>query len=148
MDGWNTTFLLGRPIFRGYVSFREVNLMRGVIFTTTYSLLFTIHCTNTRVHNRVSVPRVWLSYLNFCHACIAKWHEIQHSYRRGIENWLKRCFPWRFLHGDVCFFLFFLNGKLLLPEKKQKTFVRDSPWTHNIHRTWILRLTQSIHANS
>ena len=23
MDGWNTSFLLGRPIFRGYVSFRE-----------------------------------------------------------------------------------------------------------------------------
>ena len=23
MDGWNTTFLLGRPIFRGYVSFRD-----------------------------------------------------------------------------------------------------------------------------
>ena len=23
MDGWNTTFLLGRPIFRCYVSFRE-----------------------------------------------------------------------------------------------------------------------------
>ena len=23
MDGWNTTFLLGRPIFRGCVSFRE-----------------------------------------------------------------------------------------------------------------------------
>ena len=26
MDGWNTTFLLGRPIFRGHVSFREGNL--------------------------------------------------------------------------------------------------------------------------
>ncbi len=25
MDGWNTTFLLGMPIFRGYVSFREGN---------------------------------------------------------------------------------------------------------------------------
>ena len=25
MDGWNTTFLLERPIFRGYVSFREGN---------------------------------------------------------------------------------------------------------------------------
>ncbi len=25
MDGWNTTFLLGRPIFSGYVSFREGN---------------------------------------------------------------------------------------------------------------------------
>ena len=23
MDGWKTSFLLGRPIFRGYVSFRE-----------------------------------------------------------------------------------------------------------------------------
>ena len=27
MDGWNTTFLLGRPIFRCYVSFRECNLL-------------------------------------------------------------------------------------------------------------------------
>ena len=26
MDGWNTTFLLGRPIFKGYVSFREGTL--------------------------------------------------------------------------------------------------------------------------
>ena len=25
MDGWNTTFLLGKPIFRCYVSFRECN---------------------------------------------------------------------------------------------------------------------------
>jgi len=27
MDGWNISFLLGRPIFRGYVSFTE-----GTIF--------------------------------------------------------------------------------------------------------------------
>ena len=26
MDGWNTSFLLGWPIFRGYVSFRECSL--------------------------------------------------------------------------------------------------------------------------
>ena len=26
MDGWNTSFLLGSPIFRGYVSFRECNI--------------------------------------------------------------------------------------------------------------------------
>ena len=25
MDGWNTSFLLGWTIFRGYVSFRECN---------------------------------------------------------------------------------------------------------------------------
>ena len=35
MDGWKTTFLLGRPIFRGYVSFRECIL---VFFWTTTSL--------------------------------------------------------------------------------------------------------------
>ena len=30
MDGWNTSFLLGWPIFRGYVSFREGKaLIRG-----------------------------------------------------------------------------------------------------------------------
>ena len=26
VDVWNTTFPLGRPIFRGYVSFRECDL--------------------------------------------------------------------------------------------------------------------------
>ena len=34
MDGWNTTFLLGRPIFRGYVSFREGNNSRNTGGTT------------------------------------------------------------------------------------------------------------------
>ena len=29
MDGWKTSFLLGRPIFRGYVSFREGNYIMG-----------------------------------------------------------------------------------------------------------------------
>ena len=29
MDGWKTTFLLGRPIFRGYVSFREGPSIHG-----------------------------------------------------------------------------------------------------------------------
>ncbi len=29
MDGWNTTFLLGRPIFNGYNSFRECRSFRA-----------------------------------------------------------------------------------------------------------------------
>ena len=29
MDGWNTSFLLGWPIFRGYVSFRECIKIHG-----------------------------------------------------------------------------------------------------------------------
>ena len=32
MDGWKTTFLLGRPIFRGYVSFREGTCFFGHIY--------------------------------------------------------------------------------------------------------------------
>ena len=30
MDGWNTTFLLWRPIFRGHVSFREGNVLTSI----------------------------------------------------------------------------------------------------------------------
>ena len=30
MDGWNTSFLLGWPIFRGYVSFTEGNMLIGI----------------------------------------------------------------------------------------------------------------------
>ncbi len=38
MDGWNTSFLLGWPIFRGYVSFREAKraLFQGLVLA--YSL--------------------------------------------------------------------------------------------------------------
>ena len=32
MDGWNTTFFLGRPIFRSYVSFRECTFV-GMLST-------------------------------------------------------------------------------------------------------------------
>ncbi len=32
MDGWNTTFLLGMPIFRGYVSFREGRGRSSIIY--------------------------------------------------------------------------------------------------------------------
>ena len=41
MDGWNTSFLLGWPIFRGYVSFRECNIagnMQETYFFPTYQV--------------------------------------------------------------------------------------------------------------
>ncbi len=34
MDGWKITLLLGRPIFRGYVSFREVNMFKLLEITS------------------------------------------------------------------------------------------------------------------
>ena len=40
MDGWNTTFLLGRPIFRGYVS-----LVSGSV----YSFLFEVLVDSPRI---------------------------------------------------------------------------------------------------
>ena len=38
MDGWNTSFLLGRPICRGYVSFREGNYYWRHLFFTSMSI--------------------------------------------------------------------------------------------------------------
>ena len=35
MDGWNTTFLLGWPIFRGYVSFREGRVVIVILMVLT-----------------------------------------------------------------------------------------------------------------
>ena len=38
MDGWNTSFLLGWPICRGYVSFREGNYYWRDLFFTSMSI--------------------------------------------------------------------------------------------------------------
>ena len=40
MDGWNTTFLLGRSIFRGYVSFREGKLPTFHSMNPSFFFLF------------------------------------------------------------------------------------------------------------
>ena len=39
MDGWNTTFLLGKLIFRGYVSFREGRFLKD--FISMFKSLYT-----------------------------------------------------------------------------------------------------------
>ncbi len=49
MDGWNTTFLLGRPIFRGYVSFRE-----GILYKLFVSRVGPVNYHRT--HSRVDQP--------------------------------------------------------------------------------------------
>ena len=53
MDGWNTTFLLGRSIFRGYVSFREGTYKHSCLMEVPgskgkhYILSFTMNLTDT-----------------------------------------------------------------------------------------------------
>ena len=37
MDVWNTSFLLGRPIFRCYVSFRECTFSQGILYLDNFS---------------------------------------------------------------------------------------------------------------
>ncbi len=44
MDGWNTSFRLGSPIFRGYVSFREGKYMKPPnIYSTSFCVIFCSH---------------------------------------------------------------------------------------------------------
>ena len=71
MDGWNTSFLLGRPIFRGYVSFREGNIssyplkkatFESMIFPTSrwygfvpWSLIFFWVCPNSQTPKEAKI---------------------------------------------------------------------------------------------
>ncbi len=67
MDDWITSFLLGRPIFRGYVSFREgsnyiVSKLAYNLFTELTTYLYTvgviIHLPSTMdipVNNQVPI---------------------------------------------------------------------------------------------
>ena len=43
MDGWNTTFLFGRPIFRGYVSLREGKALVFVRWLFLNNVLLWLH---------------------------------------------------------------------------------------------------------
>ena len=90
MDGWKITFLLGRPIFRGYVSFREgicwTNLRlighnkqppREIVATATFrsSKGCRVECGASREKTRVTIPyhthmlHVWYIYIitYICH---------------------------------------------------------------------------------
>ncbi len=46
MDGWNTSFLLGWPIFRGYVSFRECTASHSEIWGTIFGHIFIFRLKN------------------------------------------------------------------------------------------------------
>ena len=84
MDGWNTRFLLGRPIFRGYVSFRECKdpffnqpvfhgkegFFRGFLLALTWDDEFSLSCgrvfdleLNGRNRHPVKIHIFWLLIL-------------------------------------------------------------------------------------
>ena len=58
MDGWKTSFLLGWPIFRGYVRFRECN---ESFLMFTREMQFDEYFSNGLVqppHSRISPPEI------------------------------------------------------------------------------------------
>ena len=65
MDGWNTSFLLGWPIFRGYVCFRERKnpswwLVKRLNVKWIYTSLFLISMVpNWRDSRRRSITNAW-----------------------------------------------------------------------------------------
>ena len=60
MDGWNTTFLLGSLIFRGYVSFREDKRYNfGLEFTCALHVPGAICQKKTPLEHMAEDQRVW-----------------------------------------------------------------------------------------
>ena len=93
MDGWNTTFLLGRPIFRGYVSFREgTNLfVEGTSFTNTFN------CRDPSGLKNLNPIGFWW------------FHQTKISPATGIVNWK----PWK----SDSFFLATLKTQVIFYHK-------------------------------
>ena len=60
MDGWNSGFLLGWPIFRGYVSFRECtcfflrNFLEAFGHFRQHHLIFAVHVSASQLHHQAS----------------------------------------------------------------------------------------------
>ncbi len=76
MDGWNTTFLLGRPIFRGYVSFREGN----------------IHCQTAGKIGKI-LMKIWSGCLDSKPLYVETWFLDVRKWRLPIfsRDWRKIC---------------------------------------------------------
>ena len=61
MDGWNTTFLLDRPIFRGYVSFRE-----GISFEIQGKFLYGIAAIAIEAMDRIRQLQMMVGHQQLC----------------------------------------------------------------------------------
>ena len=116
MDGWNTSFLLGWPIFRGYVSFRGCSCLRSAIrdgcchgsqrCTTAQSLTLgcydwegreikddTLWCLPGRKHGEPLHPKKWDvffcgDFLTFCHPKSDKKLEDTVSFGSSLQQML------------------------------------------------------------
>ena len=102
MDGWKISFLLGRPIFRGYVKLRG-----GSIFP--FSVLFGsrgIEPTGRRVNHGKTPPEVAnandLSISGGQVLCFLD--GISLALLEICSTWWRRLVAWRNHFGDTCVF--------------------------------------------
>ena len=99
MDGWNTTFLLGRPIVRGHVSFRE-----GIISFELAKLIFKREvdvdstggfnkCVSSifQIQNRRLIQVIYVVWFNA--KSKLPWNHVQHDPKKQPKKPLRRFFP-------------------------------------------------------
>ena len=73
MDDWKTTFLLGRPILKGYVSFREGNVQKRTCF-----------CGFVESEE---LQRPWIPYGFPCYPCDSVGRSGQMCHPRCLTHW-------------------------------------------------------------
>ena len=111
MDGWNTNFLLGWPIFRGYVSFRECK-PQGKSSSDTFC------CTTWRVQLDEKITT-----LQHQPRCISHWSFVQRTHAVSSD--------FLFLGSGHSRFVVSFRG---ICEKKDPLFFWGSCW-----RSLVLR---------
>ncbi len=108
MDGWNTTFLLGRPIFRGYVSFRESYTKSKRWHWVSLKKLWT--CVRTSSTFRIFQRMLMVGSLIFSDGFVFQGPTIHHVLLKLVVFWrevhISRCFC-------LCIDIVFVPGSLL-----------------------------------
>ena len=81
MDGWNTSFLLGWTIFRGYVSFRECNdQATSCLF---WNFLLEVVMVVLWANPQVTWPEIW----NWNPQCLGFTHFLEIVFTYHVEWW-------------------------------------------------------------
>ena len=79
MDGWNTSFLLGNPIFSGYVSFREAYHLPIDMVATSSMCFFTSEYPDWKMKEALKLDAI---------GCYWPWH-----LRHDLSHQINRSFP-------------------------------------------------------
>ena len=105
MDDWKTTFLLGRPILKGYVSFREGNVQKRTCF-----------CGFVESEE---LQRPWIPYGFPCYPCDSVGRSGQMCHPRCLTHW--RVFKYGFWILRISLYTKQINS-IISHQKNQEWF--------------------------